>query len=96
MNKKKFGEFKDIWVGNVYGDIIFYFNGNKRPGDIEYERDCENLYNSFKAIKEVIPIVKKELMKIMLEQMKINDEANLNAEKEIEKMKKDIKKIEKE
>lgn len=96
VNTKKFGEFKDIWVGNVYGDIIFYFNGNKRPEDIEYERDCENLYNSFKAIKEVIPIVKKELMKVMLEQMKINDEANLNAEKEIEKMKKDIKKIEKE
>ena len=56
----------------------------------------ENLYNSFKAIQEVIPIVKKELMKAMLEQMKMNDEANLNAEKEIEKMKKDIKKIEKE
>jgi hypothetical protein len=63
---------------------------------IESARDCENLYNSFKAIQEVIPIVKKELMKVMLEQMKINDEANLNAEKEIEKMKKDIKKIEKE
>ena len=32
----------------------------------------------------------------MIEQMKINDEANLNTEKEIEQMKKDIKKIEKE
>ena len=96
VETKKFGVSKDIWVGNVYGDIIFYFNGNKHLENIEYERDCENLYNSFKAIKEVIPIVKKELMKIMLEQMKINDEANLNAEKEIEKMKKDIKKIEKE
>ena len=68
-----------------------YYTSDKR-----FEISCENLYNSFKSIKEVVPIVKKELMKVMLEQMKINDEANLNAEKEIEKMKKDIKKIEKE
>ena len=58
--------------------------------------NTENRYNLYKAIKEVIPIVKKELMKVMIEQMKINDEANLNTEKEIEQMKKDIKKIEKE
>lgn len=77
-----------IWSENETDGIHFYSRLETT--------DIENRYNLYKTIKEVIPIVKKELMKIMLEQMKINDEANLNAEKEIEKMKKDIKKIEKE
>ena len=102
----KFGVLNKIYVGEWYGNSSFHCENikdglvvnrtNFNLRDSYLERDLENLYNSFKAIQEVIPIVKKELMKAMLEQMKMNDEANLNAEKEIEKMKKDIKKIEKE
>lgn len=83
-----FDDENKIWSENGTSGIQFY--SRLETTDIEYR------YNHYKTIKEVIPIVKKELMKVMLEQMKINDEANLNAEKEIEQMKKDIKKIEKE
>ncbi len=94
VETKKIGVWNEIGVGNAYGAKGLYFDGTQTLKYIESE-DCENLYNSFRAIKEVVPIVKKEIMKAMLEQMKINDEAKLNTEKEIEKTKKEIKKIEK-
>lgn len=77
------------------GEKCIYYADQYNRGELK-RGDYENLYNSFKTIKEVIPIVKKELMKAMLEQMKANDEANLIKAKEIESIKKDIKKIEKE
>ncbi len=100
----RFGVWNAIGTGDWSRNNDSFYCKNVENGKVmlgkflsltEINTECENLYNSFKAIKEVIPIVKKELMKAMLEQMKINDEAKLNTEKEIEKTKKEIKKIEK-